>query len=473
MDGNSFYINASHANHPLTTKYEWDIINMMEHDDLFIDGEDTSSLLLIKSNKPGSILIELYISCSIDNIYMFNKQCSITVIFYKKPYFGIDLGTTYSCIAYQTTNKYQERQTKQRLTKIIVADKTRREYCIPTAIYFPQNSNKKVIIGEDALKKLAIDPKNVIYDIKRIVGRHCNDPEINSFKEKHSFNITCNSDSSNSETPKIFIPNLNEFIVPEQALAVILAHLVEIASIEFGVPYICDIVVSIPALFHNGQRKAIHSSCELVGLNVQRLVVEPTAAALAYSYYSSTPKDNFKLFLTFDFGGGTIDCSVLRCTGVDCQVIGVRGNSSLGGIDFDLIIRDIMIKKYSLQHSWNNIIHSDKLYAKFLKVAEKIKKSLTFNTQHQVTMTNDELLKDDFSTFYSEKKQIIITRKEFEQDPRTQQLINSAIETARLAINNDRIKSSNIRMILMIGGTSKIPIIQQRLKEEFGSGNGD
>ena len=106
--------------------------------------------------------------------------------------------------------------------------------------------------------------------------------------------------------------------------------------------------------------------------------------------------------------------------------------------------------------------------AKFLKVAERVKKSLSVSTQHQVTMTNDELLKNDYSTFYTEKKQIVITRKEFESHPRTQELIHSAIQTAKDAINTDRIKESNIRMILMIGGTTKIPIIQQRLKEEFG-----
>jgi len=460
LNGKEFYINASHADHPSITQYEWDVINEREQEDLFVSGEETETLLLYKTSTPGIINIDLSISSNFDNIYVFNKQCSIKAIFHEAPYFGIDLGTTYSCIA------YQDRKSKERETKIVVADKHRGEYCIPTAVYFPPTQKStKVMIGEDALKKLATDPLNVIYDVKRIVGRKCNDPEIISFQDRHEFNVTCNDRDDN---PKLFIPNLNEYIAPEQVLAVILAHLVEIASKEFGVPYIQDVVVSIPALFHNGQRKAIHSACSLAGLNVKQLTVEPTAAALAYSYYSSTPSDNFKLFLTFDMGGGTIDCSVLRCTGVDCQVLGVKGNSSLGGIDFDYIIRDIMITKYEKQHNWENIRASNKLMAKFLKVAERVKKSLSVSTQHQVTMTNDELLKEDYSTFYTEKKQIIITRLEFEKHPRTKELIDSAIQTAKDAINTDRIKASNIRMILMIGGTTKIPIIQQRLKEEFG-----
>ena len=428
---------------------------MMDYDDLFVAGEETSQLLLDKGSA-AQIKIELSISSTVDNIYVFNKQCSINAIFHESPYFGIDLGTTYSCIA------YQERKSNKRQTKIIVADEHRAEYCIPTAVYFPPNhKTTQVIIGEDALKKLASDPFNVIYDVKRIVGRKCDDPEIKSFQARHEFNVTCYND----DVPKIFIPNLGnnggEFIVPEQVLAVILGHLVEIASKEFGVPYIGDVVISIPALFHNGQRKAIHSAGSLAGLNVKQLTVEPTAAALAYSYYSSTPSDNFKLFLTFDMGGGTIDCSVLRCTGVDCQVLGVKGNSSLGGIDFDYIIRDIMILKYEKQHKWNNIKSSSKLMAKFLKVAERVKKSLSVSTQHQVTMTNDQLLK-------TEKKSIIIMREEFEKHPQTKELIDSAIQTAKDAINTDKIKASNIRMILMIGGTTKIPIIQERLRQEFG-----
>merc|ERR1712228_138603 len=143
---------------------------------------------------------------------------------------------------------------------------------------------------------------------------------------------------------------------------------------------------------------------------------------------------------------------------------GVRGNSSLGGIDFDYVIKDILIEKYEQQHNWHNIRSSAKLSAKFLKVAERVKKSLSVSSQHQVTMTNDEMA-------VTEKKQVIITRLEFESDARTQSLIDSAIQTAKNAINTDRIKASNIRMILMIGGTTKIPIIQQRLSEEFGHSN--
>eukprot|EP00485_Elphidium_margaritaceum_P003197 CAMPEP_0202688974 /NCGR_PEP_ID=MMETSP1385-20130828/4351_1 /ASSEMBLY_ACC=CAM_ASM_000861 /TAXON_ID=933848 /ORGANISM="Elphidium margaritaceum" /LENGTH=1105 /DNA_ID=CAMNT_0049344047 /DNA_START=34 /DNA_END=3351 /DNA_ORIENTATION=+ len=463
MDGNEFYVNASHADHPSTTQYEWTVRDLQDYDDLYVDGENTATLLLVKSTA-GEIALELSIWSTLDayTLYEFHKQCSIQIVFYASPYFGIDLGTTYSCIAYQDA--------VHRETKIIVADPQRAEYCIPTAVYFPpprdassssSSAAAAVIVGEDALKKLASDPLNVLFDVKRIVGRPCSDrTEIDHFRAEHAFNVSCSHDGGDSSSsPLLYVPNLGAYIAPEQALSAVVAHLVDTASKEFGVPYayIGDVVVSIPALFHNGQRKAIRSACELVGLRVRQLIVEPTAASLAYSYYSSTPADNFKLFLTLDIGGGTMDCSVLRCTGVDCQVLSVVGNSSLGGIDFDAVVRDIMIDKYEREHEWRDIRTSSTLMAKFLKVAESVKKSLSVSTQHQITMTNDAL----------QKKQVVVTRREFEQHPRTQQLLESAIALAKAAMNTDRIQQSNIRMILLIGGTTKIPCIQQRLRREF------
>ena len=233
---------------------------------------------------------------------------------------------------------------------------------MPTAVYFPRTG--KAVIGEDALKKLAEDPLNVVYDVKRIVGRKCEDAHIAEFARKHEFALRC----TEAQGLMLHVPNLGEgenaWIRAEQALAVVLAQLVEAASGELQVPYLRDVVVSIPALFHNGQRKAIRSACALAGLRVRQLVVEPTAAALAYSYYSSTPSDNFKLFLTLDMGGGTIDCSVLRCTGVDCQALDVRGNSSLGGIGIDF---EAVVRKFEEQHGWSADAFSPQVRAKFEK----------------------------------------------------------------------------------------------------------
>ena len=187
----------------------------------------------------------------------------------------------------------------------------------------------------------------MIYDIKRIAGRAIDDPEFKQFNDTHLFKIEDNNQY-------IWIPNLGETVLFEQILSLILSHLVDICSTELNIPYLDlnEVVVSIPALFHNGQRKAIRSSCHLANLNPSLLVIEPTAASLAHSYSNVIPSKELKFFITFDFGGGTLDCSVMRCTGLECEVLSVTGNSSLGGINFDNIIKDIIIDKFRIEHSW-------------------------------------------------------------------------------------------------------------------------
>eukprot|EP01084_Bolivina_argentea_P281503 481642_1 len=180
------------------------------------------------------------------------KTCEMNLIFHDNPVFGIDLGTTYSCISYQdnTQNAYYRRH-----THMVVADKKLNEYCVRSAVYFTydKQGNKKTVIGPDAMNKLKDDPKNVFYDIKRIVGRSPNDKKFESFKKSHDFKIL-------DDNKKVNIPNWNETLFFEQILSILLTHLVEFASKDFydkkqgynPFKYIQDVVVSAPALFHNG-----------------------------------------------------------------------------------------------------------------------------------------------------------------------------------------------------------------------------
>ena len=323
-----------------------------------------------------------------DKSYTKSKKCVLTGEVVSQPILGIDLGTTYSCIAYQLPCQYQKDKKdkndvnningkKKLKTRIIdVSDSIPGlirtdpiDVCIPTAVYFKPDG-KNILIGESAMEKLDIDPENVIYDVKRVIGREKNDPEVEAFKSKHKFRISTNGDHF-----KILVPNLEnryhdnddddfdnfdkyrDGITPEEALAIILQHLVKIASRELGIPYIRDVVVSVPAYFHNGQRRAIRSACHIASLNPIHLVVEPSAAAIAHQYYSTKNSDNDNnnnninnndknmVFMAFDFGGGTLDCSVVNCAGIQCLVLSVEGNSTLGGIDFDHVLMDIIVEK--------------------------------------------------------------------------------------------------------------------------------
>lgn len=150
--------------------------------------------------------------------------------------------------------------------------------------------------------------------LKRIAGRAIDDPEFDDFKKTHPlFKIEDNNEY-------VWIPNLGESVLIEQILSLILTELVHKASIDLDIPYqeLDNVVVSVPALFHNGQRKAVRSACHLANLHPNLLVIEPTAASLAHSYSNTSPSKarDLKFFMAFDFGGGTLDCSVMRCSGM-------------------------------------------------------------------------------------------------------------------------------------------------------------
>eukprot|EP01084_Bolivina_argentea_P279603 478025_1 len=455
--GREFHIiSAKQIDNPSDTTFEWEIIHDhvtgidIENTDTFsLFNEDTDELTIYNADQLG----ELDVKLTMEHETRTTTTCHMKIMFVDAPYLGIDLGTTFSCIAYQSRVKND--QTGKRDTHIIENDNG--QFCIPTAIYFPKNK-KQILFGKDALDMLPYDPENVIYDIKRIIGRQFADKEVTNFMNKHLFKIVADEESEGKF--KIVIPNRqNMKISPEQALASVVIHLVEIANKRLGRKYddSINVVISIPAIFNNAQRKAVKSVANIAKVNAKLLVVEPSAAAIAHIYYTSAPSDDWKLFVIFDWGGGTLDCSVLQCHGMTCDVKGTAGNSSLGGIDFDRVIRNIIVSKLINDHG---VDPNDIDYGIILRDAEEVKKSLTHN---------------DIATYkYKNKPEIIITKNEFEKHNETQKLLYSAIDTLRKAITtvdtphaSVRYKPKDIRKILLVGGTSNIPIVVEKLKHVF------
>ena len=358
----SFQINAaqpdSNNNKLFTYRYKYTIDKITGKslsDHVMFSGERSSILTMENWHMSLEAVGEIEINLKITAKHLKTRdsesiQCSIVTEIFHQPILGIDLGTTYSCVAYQLpctfeTKTKNNRKIETNKLKTNFVKTSNKEYCMPTAIYFPPNSKNtnKVIIGEDALKHLQYETEksNVIYDIKRIIGRSKDDPEVDIFKKNHAFKLSTSGDHFEIE-----IPNRdNEKITPEQALAIILQHLVISASKEIGVRYIQDAVVSIPAYFHDGQRRGIRSACEIASLIDPTLVVEPSSAAIAYKYHYAPMNANFKTFITFDFGGGTLDVTLMNCAGVQCIVKSVEGNSTLGGINFDYVIIDMIAKE--------------------------------------------------------------------------------------------------------------------------------
>eukprot|EP01083_Nonionella_stella_P255728 877345_1 len=454
---NHYSISAEQERSDCNIKYKWELVqhSKMENKPRIAWASKTQSVLQIdKIWESGEYALKLQIEAETERNRVKETTCNVKVKFVEIPRFSIDLGTTFSCIA------YRDNKSKAKPVIIVIAieeeEHERYEYCIPTAIYFPRDKGEAVKVGYTALDYLSSDPHNVIYDIKRIVGRKRDEAEVVNFIKNHKF-IALTDD----EYPNITIPNRGIEIRPEQALSVILAHLVEKASKEFeDGAYSPNVVVSVPAFFHNGPRKAIRSACELVGLSAQRLVVEPSAAALAYIDEDPTLKHkNLRPFMIFDFGGGTLDCSIVRCHGYDCRVQAVNGDPALGGIDFDNVIKEMIMKK----------------------VRKKLPKGVTIKEEEEGAIQREaEVFKKILSDSSVAKRPISIDGKPYEvqiqrakfwKKVEAEGIMRRAISVAKSAIDKaiEYGRTDKIDFIVMVGGTSKIPLVQNEIKKHFGT----
>eukprot|EP01084_Bolivina_argentea_P077842 141253_1 len=280
---------------------EWSYEHKKIPKQLLVTEQQTCKLKLQHTISTGQLDVKLIVSRNKDR-----TMCPLKLIFHPVPYFGIDLGTTYSSIAYQKA----EIENGKRTYDIVILDNNK--YSMPTAIYIPPNNYDVIQLGQNALNMRHKYPENVIYDVKRIIGRRASDniTIIKEFNDTHSFIVDVDTDNKLIiKIPKYIYNDKNQHIdtqykkyYPEETLSPILTHLVHIASKKFDVPYITDIVISVPAYFNNNQRKAIKNACKIAGLNPVQLVIEPTAAALSHAYYNLLPEDAFDLFMVFDYG---------------------------------------------------------------------------------------------------------------------------------------------------------------------------
>eukprot|EP01084_Bolivina_argentea_P064728 117998_1 len=425
-------INAQQISHPNDMEYVWDIVNSSGidlNDILIIDNNNILDIIPPDDVHNGTITMQLSIHSSGSLI----TKCHVTIVLTYPIAIGIDLGTTYSCIAYKLYHK--------RDTIAVITDTTNHKYCIPTAIYFPHNSTK-IVFGYKATHQIHNDPKNVIYDIKRIIGRRYNDKEVQLFQKTHYFDLI----ESIHGFVDIIIPNRNNMTIStEQALAAVVIHLIDTATNNITIKHKLNIaiVISIPAMFPTAQRQAIRRIVNLSGFSAQILIPEPSAATISHMYLSEfVDSDQLKSFMVFDFGGGTLDVSILRCTGIHCEVESVSGNNTLGGIDFDHVIAEIIVDKLKKK----NITTVDIDLVEILQHSETVKIALSYNNTYTYN--------------YKDEIVIEITSNEFETHPKTKMLLDESIKIVeKLLIHLEM----NLRMILMVGGTSNIPAVQKRL----------
>ncbi|GMR33001.1 hypothetical protein PMAYCL1PPCAC_03196, partial [Pristionchus mayeri] len=346
---------------------------------------------------------------------------------------GIDLGTTFSCAAFVKSDSTVDVITNHYGNKIT-----------PSVVHFGITFKE---VGEEAQAKRGSDPQNTVFQIKRFMGRAVDDAEIR--KRPYPFEVLRLVASYLME--KSGERSESKIYCPEQISSFILRYLknFEALSVDEIGTEVKDAVITVPANFSNSQRQATKDAGEMAGLNVLRIINEPTAAALAYGFGLNS--DTEKIVLIYDLGGGTFDVSIVRSKGLESDVLSTSGLTDLGGEDFDRRL----FEHASAQFEGRGIkIRADEEFGLY-RSCEEAKKTLSFSEQATI-----ELFQNG-TRFACD-----ITRSKFED--LCIDLFEKTIECVEDAIIEAKVDKKSIDDIVLVGGSSRIPKVQQMVRDCFG-----
>lgn len=347
---------------------------------------------------------------------------------------GIDLGTTYSCVGVY----------KNGHVEIIANDQGNR--ITPSWVAFTDTER---LIGEAAKNQAAMNPDRTIFDVKRLIGRKYDDKEVQRDVKLLPYKIV-NKDGKPYIQVKIRDGEIKVFS-PEEISAMILLKMKETAEAYLG-KKIKDAVVTVPAYFNDAQRQATKDAGVIAGLNVARIINEPTAAAIAYGL---DKKGGEKNILVYDLGGGTFDVSILTIDNGVFEVLSTSGDTHLGGEDFDQRIMDYFIKLVKKKHN-KDISKDNRALGKLRRECERAKRALS--SQHQVRVEIESLFDGvDFSE--------PLTRARFEE--LNMDLFKKTMGPVKKALDDANLQKSEINEIVLVGGSTRIPKVQQLLKDFF------
>lgn len=346
---------------------------------------------------------------------------------------GIDLGTGFSC-CFIVDGKEQ---------KCITNANGKRT--TPSVVTIKDN---EIIVGESAKRQAVTNPENTIYGIKRLIGRRYNSKEVQDWKKIAPYKIV---ESSNGDA---YVEVNGKQYSPSEISSFILKQLKEDAEKYLG-EKVTEAVITVPAYFSNAERQATKDAGTIAGLDVKRIINEPTAASLAYSL----DKENGEKILVYDFGSGTLDASILEVGDGVVEVLATNGNSSLGGSDIDNVIIKMLIDDFKSENGID--LAQDKMAIQRLKeAAENAKIELSSSMEAQINLP--------FITADATGPKHLITsisRAKFES------LVNDIVEQTfipvRQAMKDAGLSTNDVDKIVLVGGSTRIPLVQKRLKEMF------
>ncbi|MEM7102602.1 MAG: molecular chaperone DnaK [Bacteroidota bacterium] len=339
---------------------------------------------------------------------------------------GIDLGTTNSLVAFIDEGQ-----------PLAVKDKGGKNTLVPSIIHFSEDNS--VLVGHDAKAFLIKDPSNTIYSVKRLMGKSYNDVE--NFESYFGYKII---DEDTESLVKVRVRD--KFYTPIELSARILAQLKK--RIEFSLDQTVNkAVITVPAYFNDAQRQATRDAGKLAGLDVLRIVNEPTAASLAYGI--GLDREETKTIAVYDLGGGTFDISILRIEQGIFEVLSTNGNTFLGGDDFDRVIIDHWIDTHKLKQEG---LLDDKSFVQALRLeAESAKKYLSSEGDFQGGINGINL-------------QLGLTTFEKLISP----LVNKTLSACKQALKDAKLKVSDINHVVMVGGSTRVPLVKSMVSDFFG-----
>lgn len=354
---------------------------------------------------------------------------------------GIDLGTTNSCVAIMdgTSVKVIENSEGARTTPSIVAF----------------TNDDEVLVGETAKRQAITNPKNTMHAVKRLIGRKFTDKEVERDIDMVSYNIV------KADNGDAWVEAHGKKMAPPEISARVLIKMKKTAEDYLG-ETITEAVITVPAYFNDAQRQATKDAGKIAGLDVKRIINEPTAAALAYGVDKKSKGDS--KIAVYDLGGGTFDVSIIEIADLDgdkqVEVLATNGDTFLGGEDFDHLVIDYIISEFKKESGVD--LKNDPLALQRLReAAEKAKIELSSRDQTDINLP---YVTADASG--PKHLNMRITRAKFES--LIEDLVKKSIEPCRIALKDAGLSVSEIDEVILVGGSTRIPMVQKAVKDFFG-----
>jgi molecular chaperone DnaK len=348
---------------------------------------------------------------------------------------GIDLGTTNSCVAFMEAGSLQIIPNKEggRTT--------------PSVVAFTEKGER--LVGQIAKRQAVTNSKNTLYAVKRLIGRKFRSPEVQKMRETVPFEIV---EAPNGDA---HIRVLDRVYSPPEISAIVLQKL-KAAAEDFLNDKVTDAIITVPAYFDDSQRQATRDAGKIAGLKVERIINEPTAAALAYGF----GKGKTERVAVYDLGGGTFDITILEINEGVFEVLSTSGNTFLGGEDFDQRIINWLVETFKEEYGIN--LQEDRLALQRLKeAAERAKCELSSVTE--TTISLPFIASDATGPKHINKT---LTREKFEE--LVKDLVEATVEPCQKALWDAKLKPSDIDKVILVGGQTRSPIIVKTVKEIFG-----